>query len=49
MAQLSETDGNKPFLLQGITGSGKTEIYLRAIEPYLKQKRQALILVPEIG
>ena len=49
IAQLSETDGNKPFLLQGITGSGKTEIYLRAIEPYLKQEKQALILVPEIG
>ncbi|MDC2963421.1 primosomal protein N' [Gammaproteobacteria bacterium] len=49
VAQLSETDGNKPFLLQGITGSGKTEIYLRAIEPYLKRGRQALILVPEIG
>ena len=49
IAQLSETDGNKPFLLQGITGSGKTEVYLRAIEPYLKRERQALILVPEIG
>ena len=49
MAQLSGADVNKPFLLQGITGSGKTEVYLRAIEPYLKQESQALILVPEIG
>ena len=49
IGQLSRTYGNKPFLLQGITGSGKTEIYLRAIEPYLKRGKQALVLVPEIG
>ena len=49
LAELSGTNLNKPFLLQGITGSGKTEIYLRAIEPHLKRERQALILVPEIG
>lgn len=39
----------KPVLLHGITGSGKTEIYLRTIEPILKLGKQALILVPEIG
>jgi primosomal protein N' (replication factor Y) len=39
----------KPILLHGITGSGKTEIYLRTIEPILKDGKQALILVPEIG
>ena len=38
-----------PFLLHGITGSGKTEIYLRAVEKTLQAGRQALILVPEIA
>jgi len=37
------------FLLQGVTGSGKTEVYLRAIEATLAQGRSALMLVPEIG
>jgi len=37
------------FLLQGVTGSGKTEIYLRAIEETLAAGRSALMLVPEIG
>jgi len=41
--------GFRSFLLYGVTGSGKTEIYLRAIEEVIKQGRQALILVPEIS
>lgn len=36
-------------LLYGVTGSGKTEVYLRAIEDALASGRQALLLVPEIG
>ncbi len=41
--------GFRPFLLYGVTGSGKTEIYLRAIEAVLRQGQQAIVLVPEIA
>lgn len=37
------------FLLHGVTGSGKTEVYLRAIARCIEQGRQALLLVPEIS
>jgi primosomal protein N' (replication factor Y) len=37
------------FLLQGVTGSGKTEIYLRCIEKALEAGRSALVLIPEIA
>jgi primosomal protein N' (replication factor Y) len=48
-AILTAGDGFHPFVLQGVTGSGKTEIYLRLTERTLQQGRQALWLVPEIG
>ena len=42
-------DKNMTFLLDGITGSGKTEVYLQAIKEIIGQGKQALILIPEIG
>ena len=42
-------DKNTTFLLDGITGSGKTEVYLQAIKEIVCQGKQALILIPEIG
>jgi primosomal protein N' (replication factor Y) len=39
----------KPLLLHGVTGSGKTEIYLQAIQLVLQQGRSAIMLVPEIS
>src|SRR5690606_15759628 len=42
-------EGFRPVLLEGVTGSGKTEVYLQAIADCLAAGRQALVLVPEIG
>jgi primosomal protein N' (replication factor Y) len=41
--------GFHSFLLHGVTGSGKTEIYLRAIEEVVRQGKEAIVLVPEIS
>lgn len=40
---------NKPILLHGVTGSGKTEVYLKAIQDVIALGKQALILFPEIA
>ena len=45
----AEADGFAAFLLHGVTGSGKTEIFLRLIAKVLDRGRQTLLLVPEIG
>ena len=42
-------DRPKPILIHGVTGSGKTEVYMHAISHVLKQGRQAIMLVPEIA
>ncbi len=42
------THPTKPFLLQGVTGSGKTEVYIRLVREALRQGKGAIILVPEI-
>ncbi|HET7922869.1 MAG TPA: primosomal protein N' [Gammaproteobacteria bacterium] len=43
------TDGFRAWLLNGVTSSGKTEVYLETIAATLRAGRQALVLVPEIG
>jgi len=49
MDAIMDANGFAAFLLEGVTGSGKTEVYLRCIECELEHGRQSLLLVPEIG
>lgn len=46
---ISAKDIFKVFLLDGVTGSGKTEVYLQAIAEIINQQKQVLVLVPEIS
>ena len=47
--QLRSSDTFNAFLLEGVTGSGKTEVYLRRMQDVIATGRQVLVLVPEIG
>ena len=40
---------HRTILIHGVTGSGKTEVYIRAIEEVVRFGRQAIVLVPEIS
>ncbi|PLR69701.1 primosomal protein N' [Bacillus sp. UMB0893] len=44
-----EKNQHEVFLMYGVTGSGKTEVYLQSIESVLKQGKEAIVLVPEIS
>lgn len=45
----NQNEARRPVLLHGVTGSGKTEIYLRLIEETLQEGKQAIVLLPEIA
>jgi primosomal protein N' (replication factor Y) (superfamily II helicase) len=49
MTAIAAPENSKPILLHGVTGSGKTEIYLQAIRETLAHGRTAIVLVPEIS
>ncbi|MBC1542637.1 primosomal protein N' [Listeria seeligeri] len=47
--KIIEANKQETFLIHGVTGSGKTEIYLQTIEAKLKEGKEAIVLVPEIS
>lgn len=49
VAAINQAEQFRPFLLEGVTGSGKTEVYLQCITPLLERNQQILVLLPEIG
>ncbi|MBO5096528.1 MAG: primosomal protein N' [Bacilli bacterium] len=46
---ISSFNENKTFLLHGVTGSGKTEVYMQVIDEVVKSNKEAIMLVPEIS
>lgn len=44
-----ESPFHRPVLLYGVTGSGKTEVYMKLIETILREGKQAIVLIPEIA
>ncbi len=49
VTSLRRSDAFGAFLIEGVTGSGKTEVYLRRMQDIIEQGKQVLVLVPEIG
>ncbi len=49
VSTINQQRKHSTLLLEGVTGSGKTEVYLQAMQPVLERGEQVLVLVPEIG
>lgn len=49
MVEAVEAHAFQPFLLDGVTGSGKTEVYFEAVAQAIRSERQTLVLLPEIA